>query len=39
VEYWPARLRAVTLAQATEAARAVLGAPRATTGWLLPEAA
>jgi zinc protease len=39
VEYWPARLRAVTLAQATEAARTVLGAPRATTGWLLPEAA
>jgi zinc protease len=39
VEYWPRRLRAVTLAQVTEAARAVLH-PRApsTTGWLLPGA-
>ena len=39
VEFWPARLRAVTQAQVTEAARAVLAAPRAATGWLLPEAA
>ncbi|BDG70263.1 M16 family metallopeptidase [Roseomonas fluvialis] len=39
VEFWPARLRAVTRAQVTEAARAVLAAPRHTTGWLLPEAA
>ena len=36
VEFWPRHLRAVTLAEVTEAARAVLGgAPRA-TGWLLP---
>ncbi|WP_198373632.1 M16 family metallopeptidase, partial [Roseomonas rosulenta] len=39
VEFWPARLRAVTQAQVTEAARAVLGTATATTGWLLPEAA
>jgi zinc protease len=38
VEYWPRHLRAVTLAQVTEAARAVLGRAPATTGWLLPEA-
>ncbi|CAH0273886.1 pitrilysin family protein [Roseomonas sp. CECT 9278] len=38
VEFWPARLRAVTQAEVTEAARAVLGTPRVTTGWLLPEA-
>ena len=39
VEYWPSRLRAVTLAQATEAARAVLGGAPTMRGWLLPEAA
>jgi len=40
VEYWPAHLRAVTAAQVTAAARAVLGASAAgTTGWLLPGAA
>lgn len=39
VEFWPARLRAVTQAQASEAARAVLGTATPTTGWLLPEAA
>ena len=37
VEFWPRRLREVTLAQVTEAARAVLGGAPATTGWLLPE--
>ena len=38
VEFWPRRLREVTLAEVAEAARAVLGggAP-STTGWLLPE--
>ena len=35
----PARLRAVTQAQAAEAARAVLPRPLHTTDWLLPEAA
>lgn len=39
VEFWPARLRAVTQPQVAEAARAVLGAATPTTGWLLPEAA
>lgn len=39
VEFWPARLRAVTQAQVTEAARAVLGGATPATGWLLPEAA
>lgn len=46
VEFWPARLRAVTLPQLTAAARAVLAGPRdalgaalLTTGWLLPGAA
>lgn len=39
VEYWPARLRAVTQPQVAEAARAVLAPPTHTTGWLLPEAA
>ncbi len=39
VEFWPARLRAVTQAQVVEAARAVLGGATPTTGWLLPEAA
>ncbi len=38
VEFWPRRLQAVTLAQMTEAARAVLGAAPHTTGWLLPGA-
>jgi zinc protease len=36
VEYWPARIRAVTRAQVEAAARAVLGRP-GMTGWLLPE--
>ena len=36
VEYWPARLRAVTRAQVAEAARAVLPAAPNTVGWLLP---
>ncbi|WP_090662635.1 M16 family metallopeptidase [Belnapia rosea] len=36
VEFWPRYLRAVTRAQVTEAARAVLGQPVGTTGWLLP---
>jgi len=39
VEFWPARLRAVTLAEVAAAARAVLARPTDTTGWLLPEAA
>ncbi|MFC7475126.1 M16 family metallopeptidase [Dankookia sp. GCM10030260] len=39
VEFWPRHLRAVTLPQVTEAARAVLGHAPATTGWLLPEGA
>ncbi|MBR0652473.1 insulinase family protein [Roseomonas terrae] len=39
VEYWPARLRAVTRAQVIEAARAVLGGAPNTTAWLLPEGA
>ena len=39
VEFWPARLRAVTRAQVAEAARAVLGAAPNTTAWLLPEGA
>lgn len=37
VEFWPARLRAVTQAQVAAAARAVLGTGSHTTGWLLPE--
>ena len=37
VEFWPRRLREVTLAEVGEAARAVLGGGgAATTGWLLP---
>ena len=37
VEFWPRRLREVTLAEVGEAARAVLGGTgAATTGWLLP---
>ena len=39
VEFWPRHIRAVTLPQVTEAARAVLGKAPATTGWLLPEGA
>jgi zinc protease len=39
VEFWPARIRAVTPEQVTAAARAVLGAPRDAVGWLLPESA
>lgn len=39
VEFWPARLRAVTRAQVEAAARAVLGAAPEATGWLLPGAA
>lgn len=38
VEFWPRYLRAVTRQQITEAARAVLGSPVGTTGWLLPGA-
>jgi len=38
VEFWPARLRAVTQAEVTAAGRAVLGATAPATGWLLPEA-
>jgi zinc protease len=36
VEFWPRHLREVTLAQVTEAARAVLGGAPSATGWLLP---
>ena len=39
VEYWPARLRAVTRAQVAAAARAVLGGAPNTVAWLLPEGA
>lgn len=38
VEFWPARLRAVTRPQVEAAARAVLGTAPHCTGWLLPEA-
>jgi zinc protease len=38
VEAWPARIRAVTPAQVTEAARTILGKP-SVTGWLMPQAA
>ncbi|MFC7690789.1 M16 family metallopeptidase [Paeniroseomonas aquatica] len=38
VGFWPRYLRAVTRQQITEAARAVLGSPVGTTGWLLPGA-
>lgn len=37
VEFWPARIRAVTREQVDRAARAVLATARDTTGWLLPE--
>ena len=36
IEYWPARIRAVTRGQVEAAARAVLSRP-GMTGWLLPE--
>jgi zinc protease len=39
VEYWPARIRAVTRAQVAEAGRAVLGGAPNTVAWLLPEGA
>jgi zinc protease len=39
VEFWPARLRAVTRAEVAAAAHAVLAARAHTTGWLLPAAA
>ncbi|MXP63814.1 insulinase family protein [Roseomonas sp. M0104] len=38
IEYWPARIRAVTRAQVEEAARTVL-ARQSMVGWLLPEGA
>ncbi|MFC4167255.1 M16 family metallopeptidase [Teichococcus aestuarii] len=38
IEYWPARIRAVTRAQVEAAARAVLARP-SMSGWLLPEGA
>ncbi|MDJ0386822.1 pitrilysin family protein [Roseomonas sp. E05] len=38
IEYWPARIRAVTRAQVEEAARTVLAKP-SMLGWLLPEGA
>ena len=37
VEFWPARLRAVTRDQVAEAAAAVLGRAPSASGWLLPE--
>ncbi|WP_240791325.1 pitrilysin family protein [Roseomonas sp. AR75] len=37
VEFWPARLRAVTRDQVAEAAVAVLGKAPSASGWLLPE--
>jgi zinc protease len=37
VEFWPARMRAVTRAQVAEAAAAVLGRAPSGSGWLLPE--
>jgi len=37
VEYWPSRIHAVTPAQVTAAARAVLSGSFAVSGWLLPE--
>jgi zinc protease len=39
VEFWPARLRAVTRDQVAEAAVAVLGRAPSASGWLLPEGA
>lgn len=38
IETWPARVRAVTAAEVTEAVRTVLGQP-AVTGWLRPQPA
>ncbi|WP_270939266.1 M16 family metallopeptidase, partial [Falsiroseomonas oryzae] len=37
VEFWPARLRAVTRDQVAQAAVAVLGGMPSASGWLLPE--
>ncbi|WP_372623999.1 M16 family metallopeptidase [Falsiroseomonas sp.] len=37
VEFWPARLRAVTREQVAEAAAAVLGRAPSGSGWLLPD--
>lgn len=37
VEFWPARLRAVTRDQVAEAAAAVLGRAPSASGWLLPD--
>jgi zinc protease len=37
VEFWPARLRAVTRDQVADAAAAVLGKAPSASGWLLPE--
>ena len=37
VEFWPARMRAVTRDQVAEAAAAVLGRAPSGSGWLLPE--
>ena len=37
VEFWPARMRAVTRDQVAEAAAAVLGRAPSASGWLLPE--
>jgi zinc protease len=36
VEYWPARIRAVTAERATAALRSVLKEDGSATGWLLP---
>jgi zinc protease len=37
VEFWPARMRAVTREQVAEAAAAVLGRAPSGSGWLMPE--
>jgi zinc protease len=39
IEFWPARMRAVTRDQVAEAAAAVLGRAPSGSGWLLPEGA
>jgi zinc protease len=39
VEFWPARMRAVTRDQVAEAAATVLGRAPSGSGWLLPEGA
>jgi zinc protease len=38
VEFWPARINAVTRAQVEAAARAVLPSAPHTAAWLLPQA-